>query len=176
MSKRTYNKFISELFRDYRQTMLKNALRILDSQSEAEDAVQDTFLQIINNPEKIMSLPRKQQPFYLMAVIENVCYNSLKKKKRHPIEDIDKYYEIASDYSVEKKIDDKILTENLISALKLLSERDYCIMYFLYFEQMCPVEIAKTLDISEKNIYKYIDRAKKRLKKILNERGIHYDF
>lgn len=175
MAERTYNKFINELFRDYRQTMLKIALRILDSQSEAEDAVQDAFLQIINNHEKIMSLPRKQQPFYLVAVIENVCYNNLKKKKRHPTEDIEKYYEIASDYSVEKKADEKVLTKEVISALKLLSERDYGIMYFFYFEEMPPAEIAKTLDISQKNIYKYIDRAKKRLKKILNERGISYD-
>lgn len=169
------DKLISELFRRYRQTMLKNALRILGSRSEAEDAVQDAFLHIINNPEKILLLSREQQPFYLVSIIENVCYNYLKKKNRHPTEDIDKYYELASNYSVEKKADEEILLDGVKSALKLLSERDYGIMYLLYFEEMRPAEIAKALDISEKNIYKYIDRAKKRLKKILNERGVYYD-
>lgn len=67
------------------------------------------------------------------------------------------------------------MLDEVKSALNLLSERDYGIMYLLYFEGMRPAEIAKALDISEKNIYKYIDRAKKRLKNILNERGIHYD-
>lgn len=175
MSNKSDDKLISELFRRYRQTMLKNALRILGSRPEAEDAVQDAFLHIMNDPEKILLLPREQQPFYLVSVIENVCYNSLKKKNRHPTEDIDKYYELASNYSVEKKADEKILLDEVKSALKLLSERDYGIMYLLYFEGMRPAEIAKALDISEKNIYKYIDRAKKRLKNILNERGIHYD-
>lgn len=175
MSNKSDDKLISELFRRYRQTMLKNALRILGSRSEAADAVQDAFLHIINNPEKILLLPQEQQPFYLVSIIENVCYNNLKKKNRHPTEDIDKYYELASNYSVEKKADEKILLDEVKSALKLLSERDYGIMYFLYFEQMNPGEIANALDISEKNIYKYIDRAKKRLIKILNERGVYYD-
>lgn len=53
-----------------------------------------------------------------------------------------------------------------------LSERDYGIMYLLYFEQLSPAEIAEKLDIPQKNIYKYIDRAKKRLAKILRERGV----
>lgn len=175
MSNKSDDKLISELFRRYRQTMLKNALKILGGRPEAEDAVQDAFLHIIKNPKNISSLPWEQQPFYLMSVIENVCFNSLKKKNRHPTEDIDKYYELALNYSVEKKVDEKILLDEVKSALKLLSERDYGIMYLLYFEGMRPAEIAKALDISEKNIYKYIDRAKNRLKKILNERSIHYD-
>lgn len=175
MSEKPNNKFMSELFRSYRQTMLKIALRILGSRPEAEDAVQDAFLHIINNHEKISSLSWEQQPFYLVPVIENVCYNNLKKKNRHPTEDIDKYYELASNYSAEKKADEKILLDEVKSALKLLSERDYGIMYFLYFEQMYPGEIAKALDISEKNIYKYINRAQKRLKRILNGRSVHYD-
>lgn len=175
MSNKSDDKLISELFRRYRQTMLKNALKILGCRPEAEDAVQDAFLHIIKNPKNISSLPWEQQPFYLMSVIENVCFNSLKKKNRHPTEDIDKYYELALNYSVEKKVDEKILLDEVKSALKLLSERDYGIMYLLYFEGMRPAEIAKALDISEKNIYKYIDRAKNRLKKILNERSIHYD-
>ena len=172
MSKKSDDKLISELFTEYRQMMFKIALRILENRYEAEDAVQDAFLHIIKNPKNILLLPHKQQPFYLVSVIENVCYNILKKKSRHPTEAIDKYYEIASDYSVEKKVDEKLLLDEVKSALKALSERDYGIMYFLYFEQMTPVEIAKVLDIPEKNIYKYIDRAKKRLEKILNGRSV----
>lgn len=169
------NKLISEIFMEYRQMMLKIALRILKNRSEAEDAVQDAFLHIIKKSKTILLLPRRQQPFYLVAVIENVCYNNLKRKNHHSTEDIDKYYEIASDYSVEKKVGEKILLDEVKSALKSLSERDYGIMYFLYFEQMTSAEIARAMDIPEKNIYKYIDRAKKRLAKILNGRGVGYD-
>lgn len=168
-------KLIKKLFQTYKGMMLKIALGILDNRSEAEDAVQDAFLRIINNSEKISLLPREQRPFYLVSVIENVCYNSLKKRNRHPTEDIDNCSDIASDYSVEEKADEKLLLDDVRSALKLLSERDYGILHLLYFEQMTPLEIAEALDISLKNIYKYIDRGKKRLIKILNERGVHYD-
>lgn len=82
---------------------------------------------------------------------------------------------MASNYSVEKITDEKLLLDEVKSALNELSFRDYAIIYLYYFEQMTPAETAKALDISEKNIYKYIDRAKKRLRKNLNKRGNYYD-
>ena len=176
MSKDVNVDLVNELFDTYRQMMLKIALGILHNKTEAEDAVQDAFLRIMNNLVTIYQIPRDQRTFYFVSVIENVSYNILKKNNRHPTEDIDKYCEISSDYSVEKKVDEKILLNEVKSALMALSERDYGIMYLYYFKQMTPSEIAKALDIPQKNIYKYIDRAKKRFSKILNERGVNYDF
>lgn len=169
------NELVDELFRTYSQMMLKSALSILNNEADAEDAVQDAFLRVINNLDVILKIPRDEKAFYFVSITENVSLNILKKKNRHPFDDIDEYYEIASDYSVEKKTDEQILLNEVKSALTKLSDRDYGIMYLFFFKQMTPKEIAAALDISEKNIHKYIDRTKKRLRKILNERGIHYD-
>ncbi len=68
------------------------------------------------------------------------------------------------------------MLDEVKSALKELSDRDYGIIYMFYFQQMTPKEIAKALDIPENNIHKYIERAKKRFRIILKERGINYDF
>ncbi len=166
---------MGELFKTYKEMMLKISTGILHNRSDAEDAVQDAFLRIMNNLETISKIPQKERAFYFASVIENISINILKKKNRHPSDDIDEYYEIASDYSVEKKADEKILLNEIKSALTALSDRDYGIIYLYYFDRMTPTEIARALDISEKNIHKYIERAKKRLIKILNERGIYYE-
>ena len=176
MSEKPDNEFMCELFQNYRQMMLKIALGILRNKYDAEDAVQEAFLRVMNNLEKISQMKQKERAFYFVSVIENTSINYLNKKKRHPQEDIDEYYTVVSNYSVEKKADDKFLINEIKSAFTVLSDRDYGILYLYYFEQMTPMEIAKALDMSEKNIYKYIDRAKKRLMKILNERGINYEF
>lgn len=167
---------IKELFEIHREMMFKIAFGILHNKSDAEDAVQDAFLLVINNLEKISQIPCREKVFYFVTIIENVSVNKFNKKKRHPAEDIDEHYELASDYSVEKTADENFFIKEIKSALTELSDRDYSIMYLYAFRQMTPKEIAKELGIREKNIHTYIERARKRLVKILNRRGIYYDF
>lgn len=167
--------FINKLFIEYRQMMFKVAMDILHNKADAEDAVQDAFLCIINNLEKISHIPCKEKAFYFVVIIENISINKYNKKNRHPLVDIDKCIEISSDYSVDKRVDEDLLIKKIKDALAELSDRDYSIMYLYIFNQMTPKEIAEKLDIPEKNIHTYITRAKKRLVKILNRRGIYYD-
>lgn len=166
---------IKELFGTHKEMMYRIAFGILHNKSDAEDAVQDAFLSVINNIEKISQIPCREKVFYIVTIIENVSINKFNKKKRQPTEDIEEHFEIASDYSVEKKADENLLINEIKSALTELSDRDYSIMYLYAFKQMTPKEIANELGIREKNIHTYIDRARKRLVKILNERGIYYD-
>lgn len=169
------DELIKELFENHRDMMLKIALRILGNKSDAEDSVQDAFVRLMSNLEKISQMSKNERAFFCASVIKNVSLNCYKKKNRHPYDDIDEHYMIVSDYSVEKKADENFLLDEIKLALKELSDRDYSIIYLCFFEQMTPKEIAGALDISEKNIHKYIDRAKERFIKILNERGINYD-
>lgn len=169
------DKFIKELFETHRNMMLKIASDILRNRTDAEDSVQEAFVRIMDNSEKVSQMPKNERAFFCAAVIRNVSLNNLKKKKRHPSESIDEDHQFASDYSVEQKVEEKVLFDEIKSALKALSDRDYSIMYLCVFKEMTPKEIAEALDIPEKNIHKYIERAKKRLIKILNERGIDHD-
>lgn len=166
---------LKELFDTYRGMMFKIAIGILRNRSDAEDAIQDVFLKAMNNLETISQIPPKERAFYFSTAAENVAINIFNKKNRHPSEDIDECYELASSYSVEKKANENLMLDEVKSALKALSDKDYGIIYLYFFRQMTPKEIAGALDIPEKNIHKYIERAQKRFRKILKERGINYD-
>lgn len=169
------SELVKELFETYRQMMYKIAFEILHNKADAEDAVQSAFLSIINNIDKISKIPCDERGFYFVNVIEHTSINILNRQRRYRADDINIYEDIASDDSVEEKADENILTEEIEKALYELSDRDYSLMYLYIFKQMKPREIAKELDISEKNIRVYIKKARERLIKILKRKGYDYD-
>ena len=169
------NELISELFTKYNQMIFRIAFNYLRNSSDAEDVVQEVFVKAMNDLENLLRIPPKERAFYFTVIAENVSKNVLKENKNHAAEDIDEHYELASNHSLEKTVENKVMLDEVCAALTELSDRDYGLIYLKIFRQLQPREIAVALGISEKNIYKYIERAQKRLAKILRERGIEYD-
>lgn len=166
------SELIKKLFVTHKQMMYKIALGILHNEADAEDVVQNAFLWIIKNSEKITQIPCYETGFYLANIVEHLSINHINRQKRHPLENLDEHKDIASDYSVEEQADDNIFISDIEQALEELSDRDYSLMYLYIFKRLKYNEIAEAVNIPEKNIHAYIKRARKRLIKILKERGI----
>lgn len=64
--------------------------------------------------------------------------------------------------------------EKLHEALDKLPEKQRMILQFKYFYEMSNNEIADLFDIDQKNIQMYILRAKKMLRKIIDEESVLY--
>lgn len=176
MSERPNAELLKELFETHRQTMYKIALSILHNSHDAEDAVQNAFLWIINNLEKVSSIPCNERVFYFATVIEHVSINILNKKKRHPLEDIEIHEEIASNISVEKTSLDRITIEEIKQVIRTMSAADRLMLRLCLFEERSCKEIAEIAGISEENARVSVHRARKRLVKLLKERGIDYEY
>lgn len=167
--------FIKALFEAHRQMMYKKAFSILHNKSDAEDAVQNAFLSIINNIEKISKIPCNERVFYIVTIIEHAALDILKKQKRHSAEDFFEHADAASVLYTEKEALDNIAVEEIKKALEELSDRDYSILFLYLFKEMKPKEIAGELGISENNARVRIKKARERLIKILRKRGFDYD-
>lgn len=167
--------FINKLFEKYEQMMFDIALNILQNRYDAEDVVQDAFSRLINNPKVISDIPDNEKRFYLAVMVKHISLNYIKKKKIHPLENIDEHEELTSNYSVEETALENITIEEISQALSELSDFDYSLMYLYVIMKMKPSEIAEELDIPEKNIRSQVRYAKKRLIKILKRRGFDYD-
>ncbi len=176
MPKKPDDSLLSELFTEYRQMMFKIAMGILHNKSDAEDIVQDAFLWIINNLEKISQIPCNERGNYFASIIEHRSLNKIKKQKSHPTDDIDEHQELNSDVSVEEAAIDKITVEKIKQTLNLLTEKDRYILQLHFFEQMNDSEISEIMGIPKQNVRVYVHRARKRLLKILKKEGINYDF
>lgn len=176
MSNYSDDRFLRELFKSYRQMMFKIAVGILHNNSDAEDAVQDAFLYIIKNLEKISQIPCNKRACYFANIIEHISLNIINRKRVHPTDDIDEYDELNSNISVEKTAVGNITVDEIKQAIRAMSEKDRLLLRLYLFEKLSYKEISETTGISEGNARTYVHRAKKRLAGLLREKGIDYEY
>lgn len=176
MSERPNAELLQELFETHKQMMYSIALNILRNTHDAEDAVQNAFLWIIGNLEKISPIPRNERGFYFANIIEHISINILNKRKKYPIEDIDIHQEINAGISVEKVAFERITIEEIKQIVRTMSETDRLLLRLCLFEGKSCKEIAEISGITESNARVSIHRARKRLSKLLKERGIYYEY
>ena len=166
---------IKELFETYKEMMFKIAMGILHNESDAEDVVQDTFLWIINNLDRISQIPCHERGNYFASIIEHRSIDICRKKTKHPTENFDEQLDLRADERVEETVLSNATVDEIKGALNELLGKDYEMLYLYLFKQMSPKEIGEAMGISENNIRTYIKRARKRFVKILHKRGIDYD-
>ena len=157
-----------ELYYKYRQLMYSVAYKILNNKEDSEDAVQKAFLAIANNFGKIKSLSCQEIKPFVVIIVRNHAiniYNSNKRKAEYAAEYSDIDTPVNVDYFEEFDYEELI---KVISGLQPIY-RD--IIFLHYIRELKPKEIAKLLDISVETVWKRIERAKKQLKKALDERS-----
>lgn len=71
--------FAAELYHSYHSIMHQKALSILKKEDLAEDAVQDAMLKIICHLDKIREIPKREIPFYLIAITQTTCIDRYRK-------------------------------------------------------------------------------------------------
>lgn len=75
-------KMFAAIYDQHHSQMERVAIKILKNQSDAEDAVQNAFMQVIRHFEKIYQIPCENLPFWLISIVKNEAYMILRKKKR----------------------------------------------------------------------------------------------
>ncbi len=176
MPKNSDDKLISQLFVEYRQMMFKIAMGILHNEYDAEDVVQDAFLWIINNLDKISQIPCNKKACYFATITEHLSLNAINKQRTHPTDDIDEHMDICSDISVEKNAFEKITVDEIKKIIRTMSETDRLILRLYLFEGRSYKEISRIAGISEGGARINVHRARKRLAKMMREQGIDYEY
>lgn len=72
----------ASIYEQHHAKMERIAIHILKDQSSAEDAVQNAFVQIIRNFEKIDQIPSEDLLYWIISIVKNECYMILRKQKR----------------------------------------------------------------------------------------------
>lgn len=122
-----------------------------------EDVIQDLFLKVIDKNIKFESLEHEKAWF--IVAIRNLCKNILKKKWN---EDIELDFDIAED--------DK--EDNIINLVMQLPNEYKIPIYLFYYENYSCIEIAKIMKIPENTVYSYLNRARKKLKIMIEEENL----
>lgn len=164
-----------EIYKLYYKAMFNTSLRILQNSSDAEDMIQEAFLNAFTKLDSY----RGEVPFgaWLKRIVINKSLTQIKKKNKLQevnLEVVDN--KLASDNeeeASEMKIDYVNLKVKEVSkAMAQLKENYRTILNLSLIEGYDNEEIAGIMNISHENCRTTISRAKSRLRKLLMESSV----
>lgn len=148
--------------------MYSISFNILKNKFDAEEAVAQTFLKIINNIEKISALPCPQIEPYCVIILKNETINIIRKRKKIVYaETVDCFNHNNKGHYIEKEYLEKVDKEKLLSCIDRLSDDDKNLIYFRFVNEMKFKDISELLGITE-------EAAKKRGQRILKKLRLYY--
>lgn len=152
------------LYRKYHDLMIYTAMQILHHQQDAEDAVHQSFLTLIDNLNRVRDITSKETKSYLIVITEHKAIDILRARKK--ISDLD-YEEELGGLQVE------LPEENdLANAIAKLPARYREVLLLRYGNGYTNSELGAILGIKSGSVQRLIFRAKETLQKNLEKEGI----
>ena len=167
--------FILELYNKYRMQMLKLAFSKLNDWHEAEDAVEEAFVNIAKNYKKIIDSESYEIKRYIIVTVNNISYNILNKKNRNICSDIDIIEKHSpTSNSAEEIAISQITYDELNHFIEILNPRQRQILNMKYMGYGNK-EIAEKLNVKTDTVRVMLLRIRNVLKKSkegsLNDEG-----
>ncbi|NME83343.1 sigma-70 family RNA polymerase sigma factor [Clostridium sp. SM-530-WT-3G] len=144
----------------YGDMILRLAYSYMKNIHDAEDIVQDVFVQLMKNIDKFESNEHKKS--WLITVTRNLCKNKLKSswfKKR--------------DELVEMPYYDKYKNNDVLDTVMKLPLKYREVIHLFYYEDYSTAQIAEIVGKKESTVRSLLHRGRNILKDILKE---EYDF
>lgn len=153
----------NKLYEKYKNYVFVICNNILKDSNLSEDAMQEAFVSINNNLENITDYDSNRTKGYIAVIARNKSINIYNKEKNLIFLE-DDFFE---NEKVEIEMLDNLYYENLLKLIRNLKMEYSNILILRYVHEMAYSEIAKTLEITEANARKRVERAKKALKTAL---------
>ena len=154
------------LYLKYRKHMKYIALKILNDDQLAEDAVHNAFLKIFNHINEFVDLECQRTKNLIVIITRSVSIDMYRKRNREfeNTDILDKELSVETDFSI-------IDVNYILKEIDVLPEiyKDILLLKVEYGYK--DREIAKLLGIKVDTVSKRLERARKQLKKQLNKGG-----
>ncbi|MBL7720301.1 MAG: RNA polymerase sigma factor [Flavipsychrobacter sp.] len=170
-------KAFRQLYELFSDRVYQSCLLYMQNEAEAEEALQDIFLQVYQSAASFKGGSTVQTWIYRIAV--NKCLDKLRYKKR-----VKRFAFISSLIHRETGellhdpgdfqhpgvlLENKDKSAHLFRALRELPENQHAVFVLKQLEGMPQKEIAQVLNVSEKAVESLFQRAKAKLRAVLSE-------
>ena len=152
----------TRLYTEYVGLMTSCAKRILNDWTEAEDAVQDVFVKLMESPEQIRRIPEENRKAFLVICVRNRAFNILKKKK--PVLELETAEAMEAAGYVESEESDLLIC--LREEMEKLTDEQQEILGLHYFLGLKFEDVGRLMNKKTATVQKM----SKRLTKILRDR------
>lgn len=141
------------------------AYYLLDSQEDAEDAVQELYLKILSGSKNMMDV--RNPVAYGTTLLRNICIDRIRRRNAVRAEEIQEY--IVSDTSGPDETSAcRDALKSLLQEMEKLPEKQSRALKMRAFEGLEYQEIAKRMRLSQVNVRVLISIARKQLKRRMN--------
>ena len=155
---------IKEIWLPLSDRFYRVAYHILESQEDAEDAVQELYLKLIKTPSKFSNI---QDPTaYGITMLRNICIDIIRRREKLKSEELHEYM-IADASSPDKVATEKDKLRILIHKIDKLPQKQSMVLKMRTIEGLEYDEISQRTGLSQVNIRVLISIARKTLKKNL---------
>ncbi len=155
------NKLILDrVYRLFREPLLHYAQTILENEADAEDAVQQSFLYLMQHPEGIRSVNSPETLHYLSVIVKHQALDMIRKRGR----------EVALEELPEGSYRQSFPEPGampLERAMLKLPEKMRELLILRYSDELRPKEIAALLEMKPDTVRRTLHRARGALKKLL---------
>ena len=165
--------FLTALFLQYQRRLYAYARKLTTNKQNAEDAVNDALCSLIPVVPRLRAMDQRSLEAYIFVSIKNAVWGRWKKEQRRIKGEIAAATEADQQAETESIYDFPI--DRVSHAVSQLSEHDQMLLWRKYYLRQSDKEIADQMGINANSVRKMVSRVRKRLMRILEEGGKHYD-
>ena len=157
---------LAAFYEQYKNRFFGIAYSKLHNPEEAEDAVQEAFLRVVDNPNKYFKMSNRERLRYVDGIVRHVSVDKFNKDKKNntvSIEDLDDNIMSEAISPEEKYITDASARELVQFALTLPESQRQALFMYVH-QKLGYSEISKVLGISEELARKRVSNARKAIK------------
>ncbi len=156
-----------QLYKLYSKAMFNVGYRITRSEEDAEDVLQEAFISAFHNLESY----RGDASFgaWLKRIVVNKALNALNKRKYESIPEDDEQWDVAEE-EIPTEYREELTVERVKQGIDKLPDGYRTVLSLYLLEGYDHQEIGEILGISESTSKSQLNRAKSKLKELLNQR------
>ena len=141
--------------------LYKVAFYILETQQDAEDAVQELYLKLWKNKDVLDGI--KNPKAYAMTILRNLCLDRIRQSSRIAEEEPAEQNEASTD--PYRQMDEKERLEKVLAAVKSLPERQREILILRTIQDLSFEEITERTGMNYLTIRVLLSRARQTIRK-----------
>lgn len=167
---------LETFYKENLNCLLNIAYANLHNKSDAEDAVQEAFQDIVRRPENFFGVEPKKRAAFMIAVVRNISADMFNKKNKRPLEELDeeKSYD-ENPFSFEDRMIGKVSRDGLKHFIKSLPPLQRDVLTLRYLMGFSTAETAKRLNVSESAVKKRLYLAKETIREYVRKEETLYE-
>lgn len=164
---------LEALVAEYAATLYRVAFSVLRNATDAEDAVQETFVRVLRHRDQLAEI--RDPRVWLIRIVWNVVLDRKRRAKTRPeTDDVSELARILPDdeLSAEDRAAAMEHHAQVVRAMEQLPEKERAVLQLSAFEELSSVEIAAVLGITESSVRSRLFRARNLMAELLEYRRI----